>query len=422
MAGFPSVCHAVGMNGLREHYARLLGLGNNWQVTDVDLDLPTQRVSIRLTESEGAKCKCPECGQIRPLKDHAPERQWRHLDTMQFETILVARVPRTNCPECGVLNIDVPWAEPHGRFTLMFQAFAIRVLQAAASVEQGRKLLRLGWHAAQDIMTAAVQRGLERRDVEDVPFLGIDEKNFGKGHDYISVMTDIDGGRVLEVVPERTRQAADTLWSTLSEEQKQSVEAVAIDMSAAFLGSTQEHAPQAAVVHDRFHLSKHLGEAVDRVRRAEHKALKEAGDERLTGSRYLWLTNEENLSEERAATFEQLKTANFKTSRAWAIRELFRDFWEQPGEFTGRAFFKEWYAWASRCRLKPIVKVAKMFKKHLDRIVTWFQYPITNAAAEGFNSRIQSLKSAARGFRNFDNYRTRILFFCGKLQLKPDVP
>ena len=192
-------------------------------------------------------------------------------------------------------------------------------------------------------------------------------------------------------------------------------------MSAAFLGSTQEYAPHADVVHDRFHLSKHLGEAVDRVRRAEHKALKQAGDERLTGSRYLWLTNEENLPEERAATFEQLKNANLKTSRAWAIRELFRDFWEQPGEFTGRSFFKEWYAWASRCRLKPIVAVAKMFKKHLDRIVTWFRYPITNAAAEGFNSRIQSLKSAARGFRNFDNYRTRILFFCGKLKLQPPI-
>lgn len=410
------------MNDLTEHYSRLLGLDDSWRVADVDLDLSSQRVAIRLERAPGSTCHCPECGAARPLKDHAPQRQWRHLDTMQFETVLAARVPRTNCPDCGVLNIDVPWSQPHGRFTLMFQAFAIRVLQAAASIEQGRRLLGLSWHSAQQIMNTAVERGLESRDLESIAHVGIDEKNFGKGHDYVSIMTDIDAGRVLEVVPGRTREAADSLWDTLPDDQKEQVEAVAMDMWPAFLGSAAEHVPGADVVHDRFHISKHLGEAVDQVRRSEHKTLKAEGDDRLTGSRYFWLTNPENLSEERTATFEDLKNANLKTSRAWAIRELFRDFWNQAGPFTGHAFFQEWYAWASRCRLKPVIKVAKMLKSHLDQILTWFEHPISNAAAEGFNSKIQALKSAARGFRNFENYRTRILFFCGKLTLHPETP
>ena len=162
-----------------------------------------------------------------------------------------------------------------------------------------------------------------------------------------------------------------------------------------------------------------MGEAVDKVRRTEHKALKAEGDDRLTGSRYLWLTNEENLSDKQADDFESLNEAQLKTSRAWAIRELFRDFWNQLGPYTGRKFFERWYAWAMRCRMKPVVTVAKMLKRHLDRIVTWFQHRISNAMAEGFNSRIQSLKAAARGFRNFANYRTRILFFCGRLDMKP---
>lgn len=362
------------MNNLTEHSARLLGLGDDWQVADVELDLPSQRVSIRLQQVAGSIGCCPPCGHTHPLKDHAPERQWRHLDTMQFETILIARIPRSNCPECGVLNVDVPWAEPYGRFTLMFQAFAIRVLQAAASSELGRQRLRLSWHAAQDMMSSAVRRGWEARDLDDVAHIGIDEKNFGKGHDYVSVMTDIDGRRVLEVAPERTREAASRLWNTLSGEQKGPVEAVAMERWPADMSRATEHVPEAAVVHDRFHISKHLGEAVDRVRRAEHKDLKRDGDDRLTGSRYLWLTREENLSEERAATFEDWKKANLQTSRAWAIRELFHDFWQPPDESTGRAFFKEWYAWASRCRLKPLVKVATMLKRHLDRIVTWFRH------------------------------------------------
>jgi len=408
------------MNDLNQHYALLLGLREDWVVQSVDLDLEAQRVEIHLQDNPDSKCGCPECGLPSPLKDHSEERTWRHLDTMQFETVIKARIPRTNCPEHGVHNVHIPWASPHGRFTLLFEAFAIRVLRASSSIEKGRQLLGLGWEAAQKIMDHAVERGLERRDLEEIKRVGIDEKSFGKGHDYVSLMTDIDGGRVLEVVPGRTREAADSLWKTLSDEQKAQVEAVAVDMWAAFIGSAEENVPEADIVHDRFHIAKHLNEAVDKVRRAEHKSLKQEGDERLTGSRYLWLTNEENLSDKKAATFEDLKESKLKTSRAWALVDLFRDFFEQRSERRGREFFKEWYAWASRCRLKPMVKVAKMIKRHLDRIVTWFAHRITNASSEGFNSLIQALKSAARGFRNFENYRTRILFFCGQLSLFPE--
>lgn len=408
------------MNDLNQHYALLLGLKSDWLVQSVDLDLEAQRVEIRLQHNPDEPCCCPDCGQACPLKDHTEERTWRHLDTMQFETVIKARIPRTNCAEHGVHNVHIPWAEPHGRFTLLFEAFAIRVLKASSSIEKGRRLLGLGWEAAQRIMNDAVERGLERRDLEEIKHVGIDEKNFGKGHDYVSVMTDIDGGRVLEVVPERTQEAADSLWKTLSDEQREQVEAVAVDMWVAFVNSAEEHVPHADIVHDRFHIAKHLNEAVDQVRRAEHKALKKEGDERLTGSRYLWLAREENLSDENAAAFEDLKESKLKTSRGWALVDLFRDFYEQRSERQGRAFFKDWYAWASRCRLKPMVKVAKMIKRHFERIVTWFTHRISNASSEGFNSLIQALKSAARGFRNFENYRTRILFFCGHLNLFPE--
>ena len=405
------------MDTLSQHYALLLGLGEDWQVLSVDLDLDDQRVEIRIQHNAEIRCCCPECGRPCPLKDHAAERTWRHLDTMQFETVLHARIPRTNCSEHSVRNIHIPWAEPHGRFTLLFQAFAISVLKASSSIEKGRRLLRLSWRSTQNIMNSAVERGLERRDLDEIKHVGIDEKSFRKGQDYVSVMTDIEGGRVLEVVPGRTREAADSLWETLSEEQ---IEAVAMDMWVAYANSAEQHVPQADIVHDRFHIAKYLGEAVDQVRRAEHKTLKKEGDERLTGTRYLWLSNQENLSAKSAATFAEIKDSKLKTSRAGALREMFREFYVQSSAEQGRSFFKDWYAWASRCRMAPVVKVAKMIKRHLDRIVTWFKHRISNASAEGFNSLIQALKSAARGFRNFENYRTRILFFCGHLDLLPE--
>ena len=415
------------MDKLSEHHAQLLGLGDSWLVDDVDLDLANQKVVIQLSRNPDAPVCCPECEQERPLKDHAAKREWRHLDTMQFETVLAARTPRTKRPDCGVLNVKVPWAEPHSRFTLFFEAFAIRVLQAASSIEQGRQLLGLCWSSANDIMTQAVERGLKRRDLDKVTDVGAaallttfdDEKSFGKGQDYVSIMTDIQGKRVLEVVPERTKDAADSLWKTLSDEQKEQIQAVSMDMWQAFMSSAAENVPNAKIVHDRFHIVKYLNEAVDKVRRAENKALQAEDDERLKGSRYLWLTSEENQSDEQSARFESLKTAQLKTARAWAIRELFEEFYDQAGESGGREFVKDWYSWAVRCRLQPVVKVAQMIKRHLDRIVTWFEHPISNGPAEGFNSRIQSIKAAARGFRKFANYRTRILFFCGKLDMRP---
>ena len=406
------------MDSVKSHYRQLLGLDASWIVTSVELSLPGKQVVVGV-EHVGNTLECPECSEVCSMKDHAPERRWRHLDTMQFETILVARVPRTNCSQCGVKTIGVPWATKHSRFTLLFEAFVIDVLQAASSVSAAAALLGLSWDSIHSIMERAVERGPERREVDHVTQVGIDEMSFGRGQDYVSLMTDISGSRVLEVVPGRDEASADSLWDCLPSEQIAKIEAVSIDMSQAFENTVQSHAPQAAIVHDKFHISKHLNEAVDKVRRQEHKLLKGEGDQRLTGTKQLWLFNPENMTESRKQEFEVLKHQELKTARAWAIKENFRWFWNYCYAGSARTFFDHWYSWASRSRLAPIIKVAKMLKRRLANVLTYFKHRITNAMSEGYNSRIQAIKSNARGFRNFENYRTRILFFCGKLKLKP---
>lgn len=408
-------------NALFEHYGKLLCLETPWRVSSVDLQLEKQRVEIEVLFPTGSKVVCPVCQKKCSIADHAPERTWRHLDTMQFETILRARVPRSDCPDCGVKTSSVPWAEPHSRFTMLFEAFAVHVLQIASSIEKARQFLKLDWKAVQRIMERAVERGLEHRKTDKIELLGIDEKNFGKGHDYVSILYDLDQSRVLDVEKDRTQEAAEALLDTLSEEEQKNIKAVAMDMWQAFENGVQEKLPNAKIVHDRFHISKHLNEAVDKVRRGEHKALMLEGDETLKKSRQLWLFNEENLDKEKHDQFKQLKNQTLKTSRAWGIKELFRDFWEYTSTRWAKKFFTKWYAWASRCKLPPIVKVAKMIKTHIENILTYFQYFITNAIAEGFNSKIQELKANARGFRKFQNYRTRILFFCGKLNMEPKI-
>ena len=185
--------------------------------------------------------------------------------------------------------------------------------------------------------------------------------------------------------------------------------------------ATRAACPDAAIVHDRFHVSKYLGEALDKVRRQEHIQLSKEGDDSLKGTRQLWLYAMENLPEDRSNEFFSLQQTDLKTGRAWSMKENFRHFWECSNVEDAKMYFQCWYDWAIRSQLAPMAKVAMMLKRHLTGLLSYVNHRITNAASEGFNSKIQSIKSAARGFNNFKNYRTRILFFCGKLDLMPAI-
>ena len=398
----------------------LLGLDQSWHVENVRLDMPAKKVEIALRFS-GGSLSCPECGKSCTRHDLAGERIWRHLDTMQFETLIKARIPRSNCSECGIKTVRIPWADKHSRFTLMFEAFAIEVLQACGDVQSTSRLLKLDWDTANTIMSRSVERGTASRSTEDVVYVGIDEKSFRKGQDYVSVMTDLEGSRVLEVVEGRDQKAAEKLWKTLPAKQRGKIKAVAVDMWPAFLNATEIYANNADVVYDRFHVSKHLNEAVDQVRRQENKALRSTGDESLKGTKQLWLFNEENVAEEKRYDFAQLRQQDLKTGRAWTIKENLRLFWTFTTHAGAEKFFEQWYEWAIRSRLKPIVDKAKMLKKHIKGLLNFVKHKITNAKSEGINSKIQHVKYSARGLRSFKSYRVRILFFCGKLDLKPEI-
>jgi transposase len=400
------------------HYGLLLGIASPWKVRRVDLQLEAKRVEVDVEHEPSAAMACPECKRACPGYDHAPARQWRHLDVMQFMTVVRARVPRCQCPEHGVVTVQVPWAAPHGRFTVMFEAFAVKVIEAARSYVQAMEILNVDWHTIQEIVRRAVERGLLRRSTEKVRHVGMDEKSFGRGQNYVSVLTDLRGRRVLEVVKDNGIQSALKLWASLPEKQRRRVEAVAIDMCDEFEFAAKESAPQALVVYDKFHVSKLLNEAVDRIRKDEHRQLLENGDKSLTGTKYLWLQGA-CAEPEHALSFDQLCARNLKTARAWYYKETFVEFWAQPDTHLGSKFFQQWFGAARRSKLEPIKKAALTLQRHLRGLLNYFLYPITNAMSEGFNSKIQAIKADARGFRRFENYRDRILFHCGKLDLLP---
>lgn len=406
------------LSGLRSHYGRLLSLPSPWVVCGVREEFEKGRVVIEVDWPARTALECPECGAESPLHDRGPEREWRHLGVMEFQAVVRARVPRCRCAEHGVKTVRTPWAEPGSRFTLKFEGHAVEVIQGCRSLNAALKLLDLHWSAAQRIMDRAVKRGLVRRSLDGVRHVGLDEKSFGKGQNYVSVMTDLDGHRVLEVEPGRDTASAAALWRSLPPEQRARVEAAAMDMGAGFAAGTRAEAPAAVIVHDRFHVSKMLNEAVDETRREEVRQLGAEGDESLTGTRFLWLRGDP-VRGSRKEAFEELLERNLHTANAWAFKEQFAEFWHLPDAAAGLEWFDQWHEEVGQTNLKAVKKAAKALKKHLQGLLNYFLHRITNALTEGFNSRIQEIKSNARGFRSFANYRTRILFFCGKLDLKP---
>jgi transposase len=406
-----------------ELYETLLGLTAPWEVASVSItkaspDRPLGEVAVAVRWRAKTPLVCPCCGQQGPRYD-SRARRWRHLNTMQWKTFIAAEVPRLNCPTCGVKQVRVAWAEDASRFTELFEAFAIQVLKAVRSKVQAQWLTELSWDQVDRIMERAVARGLERRSLQDLTYLGIDEKSFGKGHDYVSVLHDVAGRRVLDVVAERTRNAADKLWQAIPEAQRQGVAAVAVDMWEPYLEATRAGAPHAAIVHDKFHCAKELNKAVDLVRRREHRELRREGDDTLVKTKYLWLKNPHNWTEHQRQHFRSLKLDTLKVGRAWAIKEAFADFWDYHYAAAARKFFLRWYFWATHSRLRPIIDAAKTLKRHLPGLLAYTKHRITNAVAEATNASIQLTKANARGYRNFAQYRIAILFHCGKLDLYP---
>ena len=400
-------------------FTQLLGLQEPWKITSIEPDLDNKSISIHIVWPEGVKGPCPECEQPCPVYDHREEREWRHLDTMQFKTLLVAEVPRVNCPTHGIKSLKTPWADLKSRFTLLFERFAIDVLLSSNNQSKAAGLLGLSWDEVHAVQKRAVDRGLEKRILSETSHVGIDEKNFLKGQSYVSVLYDLDQSNVLEVVKDRDEESATKLLETIPEESRDKIEAVGVDMWQPFVNSIEKVLPSADIVHDKFHIVSHLCDAVDLVRRKEHKQLLIDDSDILKGTRYTWLRKPENWTEKDEATFEALKNAGLQVSRAWMIKENFAFFWDYVYEKSARKFFDQWYFWATHSRLEPIIKAAKMIKSHFENIITYLEHRITTAKAEGLNSKIQTVKSAARGFRNFENYRIAILFHCGGLNLYP---
>lgn len=303
---------------------------------------------------------------------------------------------------------------------MLFEALAIDWLKQASRKAVAQQL-RISWDEADSIMTRAVRRGLARRPQETPKYVGVDETSFQKRHEYVTVVSDLEASTVLYVGDDRKQESLDAFWLSLSEECRAAIQGVAMDMWEPYIQLTRAHVPDAEhkIVFDKYHIGLHLNQAVDRVRRQEHRALMAAGKDWLKGTKYDWLRNPANFDLKGIRAFNQLRLQVNQVARARSLKETLMYVFDLRYLGVVEKHFQAWYRWARRCHLEPMKQVALMLKRHWANIRTYVQHRITNAGAEAINAKIQRVKFQACGFRNRARFRSAICFHCRGLALYP---
>ena len=406
-----------------ELYQNILGVTSPWVVTSVRLDLKGKTVTISVDHDTAQAPQCPVCGASASIYDHHI-RRWRHLDTCQMTTIIECDVPRVSCKDHKVKQLSVPWAENNSHFTALFEALAITWLKET-SITGVADILRLSWDEVAGIQERAVKRGLERREAKPLVNIGIDETSYQKRHEYVTVVNDKDTGCIIDVLDDRKAATLAEWLKNWPQEHIESIKTVSMDMWDPFIKAVTDELPNGkeVICFDRFHVSQHLGKALDKVRSQEHRTLlSNSGESVLTGTKYKWLKNANRTDNRSRREFMQITRMALKTARAWAIKETASQLWNFSYRGAAQKAWQHLLGWISRCRLEPMKKVGRMIKNYLWGILNAILLRASNAVAEANNARIQWIKKMACGFRNRARFRMAILFHLGGLDLMPKMP
>ena len=357
-----------------ELFQAALGLLPPWLVDRCTFTVESGRLDLYLDFPRGSSFACPLCAA--PAKAYDTESlTWRHLNFFQHQAFLHARTPRVECSRCGVHRIAVPWARANSGFTLLFEAFVLQLVQVMPVLAAARLVGEhdtLVWR----ILHHYVDSARSKANHSSVTQVGIDETAARRGHDYVSLFVDLSERKVLFVAPgkDAATVAAFALDLQAHQGDPQANTEVSADMSPAFIKGVGDHLPNASLPFDKFHVVGLVNNAVDEVRRLERKLHPE-----LSGTRYVWLKNPANLT---ANQEQQIQTFDFtrrllKTTRAYQIRLVFQDLYDQPAE-DAEYYLKRWYFWATHSRIQPIIDVAKTIRRHQVGILRWFTSGVNN--------------------------------------------
>ena len=340
-------------------------------------------------------------------------KTWRHLNFFEHECYIHARVPRVKLPNGKVKLIKVPWQGISNGFTLLFEALLMQMC-LAMPVNKVASLVRVGDDKLWTMIDRYISKTRVFENFENIKSIGLDETSRAKGHDYITLFVDLKERRTVFMTEGKDNTTVDRFKEDLEAHngKANNIKEVSVDMSPAFKKGIDNNFPDAAIVYDKFHIIKHINDAVNKVRIAET-----VEEKILKGTRYVFLKNEDNLTKKQKELLKEctMSNMNLKTVRAYNIRKSFQDIYTAESQDEFVTYLNKWYYWATHSQLDPIKEVATMIKKHWDGIVSWYTNQINNGILEGLNSVIQAAKSKARGYKTFKNYKNIVYLITGKL-------
>lgn len=402
-------------------FERSMGLDDTWEVTEAwfeEVEGGADELHVRVARARGKAVPCPECGRRCGVHD-TRERTWRHLDIWQFRTYVHCAVPRADCPEHGVRTVLMPWeVRPNSHFTALFEAQVLAACMRGATVKSVAESLGESDRRLWDMLNRAVAQARDGADYSAVTRVGIDETSRARGHTYISTMLDLDGRRCVAVTDGNDKGAVGRMCDQLEAHggDRAAVAEVTRDMSGSYSVAVAEQMPQATQTIDRFHVMQLFSKATDRVRCAERRESDEKR-EMLKRTKYVWLKREENLTERQRDTRERLapSRSHLRTARACQMTEAMRDVYSCATAAEAGPELDRLVSWMMHSNVPEMKRVALTVRENREGILNYFGSRLTNAYLEGANSLIQSIKRAARGFRNVEYFTTAIFLRLGGL-------
>lgn len=398
-------------------YNKILQLEEPWEVSGVHLEESSGQITV-VVSCNASSMSCPKCGTDSKRYD-SRVRQWRHLDTCQFQTIIEADVPRVTCQEHGCVTVPVPWAEDGSRYTLLFENQVLK-WAAETSVLALTRQLKLSWNAIDGIIKRGVYRGLKRRRKFSCKHLFVDETCVGKPRVFITVLSN-QLGQVLAIKDGRSSESLLQCFSSIPVHDINKMKSISMDLSAAYKKAVFIRFGRRAkklIAYDHFHITKMLNEALLHVQRLEVRSIPKLNKLEHHKSRFLWFKNKQNRTEEIEDTLNTQKRYLIKTAVVWYFKEQFRVIWKTVQYTQAKSAWKVWIKLAKEAGIRALTSVAGTIENCLEGIINAMHHGVSNGRAEALNNNIKALGRQSRGYRNIERYKSFIFFRFGGLDME----
>lgn len=393
-------------------FNRLLSLQGAW-VRKVEFGDTAVLVTVG---ARRRRHRCPRCGYTSGAAWDRHQRDWRHLSLGKWRVLIRATVCRLRCPEHGVLVEAVDWAEHESRFTHDFEELVAWVAREMNKTAVTR-LMHVSWTAVGHIIERVVERKLDKKRLDELYEIGLDEVSYRKGHKYLSIVADHRSGDPVWIGEGRSQKTVSGFFKELGPERSEKLKVVSMDMCAPYIAEVSEQAPKAQICFDPFHVVKLANEAIHDLRRTEARERKDTPEAAvLKGSRWALLRALEKARPEERVHLAEVARLNRRVYRGYLLKEELRALYACRPRAAPR-HLEAWLAWAWRSQLKPFVKLAGTIRKYRDGILASIRMGVSNGRLEGLNNKIGVLKHRAYGFHSANALIAMIFLCCTNLPL-----